>query len=193
MPILPAKLAPPVQEKPLLDDGGQHSQAWAEFHQSVADRIKATADQLATLQATVHTGVIDASDADAGQVGEFISGTFAAAAIADNISVNVGSISLTAGDWEVSGTVRYPSSTLGMTIAQGWVSTASATAQDPWRTLLSLGGAGTNVFASGIRLVTMPRRLNINATTTVYLGAYVKNAGAGSSTVEGYISARRMR
>jgi hypothetical protein len=89
--------------------------------------------------------------------------------------------------------VRFPSTTLGLTIAQGWVSTASASAQDPWRTLLSLSGTGPPVLASGLRLVTMPRRLNITSTTTVYLGAYAKNAGTGTSTVEGYISARRMR
>ena len=190
----PRRLDPPVQDQ-AVTDRGVFSESWTQHNQAVVDRLGSVQSDLEALEATVaaNAGVTDGSNAPAGQVGEYIETTINAAAIPDNTSVDLGSLSLTAGDWEVTGTVRFPTSTLGMIIMQGWVSTVSATPQDPYRTLLSIGGAGTNVFASSNRLVTMPRRMSLTATTTVYLGAYVKNAGAGASTIEGFISARRMR
>jgi hypothetical protein len=194
MATQPTKLAPPAQDRPMLDSG-QHTQSWAQFHQSVADRLADADEQLAALQAQVdaNIGVTDGSNAAAGQIGEYLEATINAAPIADNTQVDLGSLSLTAGDWQVSGTARIPSATLGLTIMQVWVSTVSATPVDPYRTQISIAGGTTAVFGTGLRLVTMPRRMSLTATTTVYLGAYVKNAGAGSSTIEGFMSARRVR
>lgn len=190
----PRRLDPPVQDQ-AVTDRGTFSESWTQHNQAVVDRLGSVQSDLEALEATVaaNAGITDGSNAPAGQVGEYIETTINAAGIADNTQVDLGSLSLSAGDWQVSGTARIPSSTLGLTIMQVWVSTASATPQDPYRTQVSLGGGSTPVFGTGLRLVTMPRRLSLTATTTVYLGAYVKNAGAGASTIEGFISARRVR
>ncbi len=95
-----ATLQPPIQDRP-LDDRGQLGQAWTRHQQDVVDALD-----------RIERGVTDGSDAAAGQVGEYIEATFAGPAglAGGGTAVNVGSISLTAGDWDVSGSVTFSSS-----------------------------------------------------------------------------------
>ena len=92
----PKDIAPPIAQTPLLAGGDQHSQPWAEFYQSIADRLNA-----------VGTGVTDGSDAAAGHVGEYLVASATGVALVSNNVANVVSLDLTAGDWDVSGNVDF--------------------------------------------------------------------------------------
>lgn len=133
---------------------------------------------------------------DPPRVGEYISSTVlvgAAVAATNNVALNVTSISLTPGDWDVSGSVAdNPAVTTVPASLFGAISLVSA----------SLGtspGAGAyNAFVvarpAGFAM-TMPvgvTRMLLTATTTVYL---VAQAGFSVSTnaVYGFIGARRMQ
>ena len=97
---LPAALQPPFTEQPIANGGTVYTQAWANYHVGVADR-------LAVLQAK--QGVMDGSDAAAGQVGEFIAADIAGPGIGigNNVPSDVTSLPLTAGDWDVRGEVWF--------------------------------------------------------------------------------------
>jgi hypothetical protein len=140
-------------------------------------------------------GVVDASSANAGSVGEVISSTVPAASfvtLSTNTSVNVTSISLTAGDWDVYGNIGF---TVGgnSTAYNASISTTSATLSTPD----NMSGSLTRIactFTSGQNqhLAISPCRINVSSTTTVYL---VAQATFSSSTNRAYgkIWARRAR
>lgn len=140
-------------------------------------------------------GVTGASNAAAGQVGEYISSTIlqgSAVAIADTTQVNITSISLTAGDWDVWGNVvlLQTGGTNMMTI-RGWVSTVSASLPaSP-----NAGGMAQLVgtFSPNVQILPVGMmRLSLASTTTVYLtGEIDLNGGTGSGW--GFIGARRVR
>lgn len=143
------------------------------------------------------------NNAAAGQVGEVIKATVAAGAavaLATGVAANITSISLTAGDWDVQGTVDFTiaATTNIVQLLQG-VSVVSATlASQP-------GGSGldtdpnTNAFffsfapgAIPLSYSTPVVRLSLAATTTVYL---VEQATFTVSTLAGFgtLRARRVR
>lgn len=140
-------------------------------------------------------GTITNDSASAGNIGEIIESTVLTAGAVNMTGspVDITSISLTAGDWDVWGSVvTKPAG--GTTTANywGWVSTTSASAP-------TLPNAGASAYsdaalaANGI--VAFPigvRRLSLASTTTVFLTAQV---GFGVSTMGayGYIGARRVR
>jgi hypothetical protein len=111
-----------------------------------------------------------------------------AVALTNNIPANVTTISLTAGDWDVSG-ICVIQGTLTGTYVVGSINTTSATR----------GTSGDNdVFSptmptaiSGVCLVIPNYRLSLTATTTVYL---VAQAGftAGTASAFGRLSATRV-
>ena len=138
-------------------------------------------------------GTTTGNNANAGSVGEFISSSVligAAVPLTSGTPANITSISLTAGDWDVSGTVG---STLGVatntTAYVGSVSTTSATqAANQSQFLLS---AAFNVGA-GQNIPTGTARLSLATTTTVYLVTTAFFTG-GTLSAYGYISGRRRR
>jgi len=139
--------------------------------------------------AAVHgTGTNDS--APSGYVGEYVTGSSSAAAITSNILSNATSISLTAGDWDVSGVASFvaASGTIVSSILVG-ISTTSAT--------LGAFGSFTQIQASFIassnNYITSPVcRISLGTTTTVYL---VASAAFTTSTMTagGFIRARRTR
>lgn len=179
---------PPVFDPPIAASGQQHSQAWTEYHQQVADQlqnqltqINALTSQLSTLTGTMGQGVTDGSDAAAGDIGEYLTATSGTVSLANAVLTNIVSIDLTAGDWDVSGTVGF--------------SAGSGT-----HTLFGAGiGSGldaviTATFPSAAMSMALPtsvHRYNVTATTTVWLVAEV--GFTGSCTAQGIIRARRMR
>lgn len=129
-------------------------------------------------------------------VGEFAESEIligSAVSATSGAALNVTSISLTAGDWNVWGNVAT-SPAGGTTTSQfyGAINTTSATLPTaPGK------GAYASIAASvaagvGVLLPVGTRRLSLNATTTVYM---VANATFAVSTmgIYGYIGARRMR
>lgn len=142
-------------------------------------------------------GVIDASSAAAGSVGEYIESVILQASATSLVTATpktITSISLTAGDWDVSGVVYYlfPTSTT-VTLIAGSISTTtnvSDTTSGRWSQLLFASFAPGNGTVMSQVIPTV--RINVSSTTTYYL---VAAATFATSTLTGFgaISARRRR
>ena len=158
-----------------------------------------TGSNVLTTSPTVTTpnivGTTAAGNAAAGSVGEVIESEIvvgSAVSQTTGTSVNITSISLTAGDWDVRGT--YFTNMAGGTTTTGFeaaIHTVSATL--PTRPnkgaqiLMNCSGVGQNYGAT-----VGQKRINVSGTTTVYL---VANASFSGSTLSGYgyLGARRVR
>jgi hypothetical protein len=135
-------------------------------------------------------GTTTNDNANAGSVGEFITatGTSVSLPIAGT-TTNITSISLTAGDWDVSGMCNVSSSNSTMGAGVIGISTTSGT----------LGAIGTYsqiAQPSGtytvINMPTPVLRFSLSGTTTVFLVASAA-AGSGTASGTGVITARRRR
>lgn len=141
-------------------------------------------------------GRTDAGSAAAGKVGEIISSTVlvgSAVALVNGTPTNITSISLTAGEWDVTGNVVHnPAGTTNTTSVEGWVNNVSAAAP----TKPGAGGyaawAGSGVTASIIAVSVGPRQFSLSSTTTIYLGMAV-NWTVAQPGGYGFIRARRMQ
>ena len=136
-------------------------------------------------------------NAGAGYVGEFVSSNIvagSAVALTTGVAANITSISLTAGDWDVWGTIALnPAGTTTTSQLFGGISTTTATLPTApgggaYLALFNyslLAGQGTNNPVG-------TTRISISGTTTVYL---VVTAAFAVSTNSGYgfIGARRVR
>ena len=140
-------------------------------------------------------GTVTNDNAVAGRVGEELKTVLAsgsAVSLTTNTTANVTSVSLTAGDWEVSGVVDFtPGATTSLTQRTAGVSTTSATlgAQDSMsQTSVAANVPGANVISQ----VTPNVRISVAVTTPVYL---VARALFTVSTLAAYgsIRARRVR
>ena len=168
-------LQPPFYDPPITNypSGQQHSQAWTEYHQSVSD-------QLASIQQSVARGVTDGSDAAAGAPGEYMTATASGVALVNNTPINVVSLDLTAGDWDVSGNVDFAAGSgqhafFGVGIDT--IDTSSAATYP------------STVFS--MAMTTATHRYNLTATQTVVVVAVA--SFLGSVTADGGIRARRVR
>lgn len=133
--------------------------------------------------------------ASAGNVGEFISSTVlvgAGVAPASGTAADVTSVSLTAGDWDVVGSVgENPAAGTVLTQLLGWTSTTSATAP----TAPNSGGEGAwagNVNTLPVLISAGQRRASHAGTTTNYLTAFPVWSVAQPGCY-GFIGARRRR
>lgn len=142
-----------------------------------------------TIQTPLITGVVNASNASAGNVGELISSIIAAGSaisLSSTVPANITSIVLTPGDWDVWGNVTF----IGVTTvnpAYAWISTTSATLPDP--SLYGIISAGTPF--GNVSPPVPGRRFNVSVNTTVYLSAQATIGGSASAC--GGIYARRRR
>jgi hypothetical protein len=147
----------------------------------------------------VIVGTTTNDDAVAGYAGEYTSSTIALGSrvsLTTGTAANVTSLSLSAGDWDVRGIVKFTGGgTTNVVYAQGQSGTTSATVNvDPALiTDWSFGVAGLVAFAAndfGAPIVT--QRYSFASTTTVYL---IARASFTVSTCQahGSISARRIR
>lgn len=129
----------------------------------------------------------------AGFVGEVVSYSNSSVALTSTIAANIGGISLTAGDWEVSGQVQ-------ITLADG--ATATLVAGTPTTSSASIGGPsarrGKSVFFSTAistngfaEFPVATHFVRLSSTTTVYLVAYAIFSG-GTCSAAGQIQGRRM-
>jgi hypothetical protein len=171
---LSPRLQPPVNETPFASDRNQHTQAWTAHFEAVADRLQA-------IPAEVKHGVTDGSDAAAGDIGEYMTATSGSVALVNNVPVNVISLDLTAGDWDMSGNVQF-------TIGAGTHNYFGAGTSSGLDTVIQ-ATFPTTILSAGLNTAT--HRYNVTATTTVWVTA---QAGfAGTVSVVGIIRARRMR
>lgn len=136
--------------------------------------------------------------AAAGKIGEYVSGSTAVASpvsLTTNTAANITSISLTAGDWDVWGTIGFTgnSATL-VTYLLGVATQTSATMTnaDSFSSQI-YGSSGLAVFAVAEQVFNIPQtRVSLSGTTTIYL---VGQAGFSVSTASGFgrLHARRVR
>jgi hypothetical protein len=134
----------------------------------------------------------DASGAASGDVGEYITSALTSSSTASistsGTAIDMTSISLPAGDWDVFATIVFSANVSGTTRARAAISTASATVTSD-----GYEADGTITSVSGAKLcMDMSKRINVSATTTVYLSA-IMTGTFGVGACWGNISARRRR
>lgn len=136
-------------------------------------------------------GTTTNNNANAGSVGEFVTATGTTVSLTTATAANITSISLTAGDWDVCGTIQFvPAGTTTVTLIQGSASLTSAT-----QAILSGGGFLTQAtLATGQQQAQNTRRIRVSvaATTTVFLVA-TASFGVSTMTANGILEARRIR
>jgi hypothetical protein len=128
-------------------------------------------------------GVVDGSNAPAGQVGEYLTAT-GSVALTTSVYASVASIVLTAGDWDVSGRLYVISSVGSSNLQGGFSTTSGGTAQD----VVFAGQAVLGNLAQAVPV----KRYSVTVSTTVYLIGFCIFA-SGTASANGYIQARRMR
>jgi hypothetical protein len=158
--------------------------------QQISDAISRNTVALSTM----HSGVQDGSNAAPGEIGEFVLSNLTMTtmiSIGNAVAIDLTTINLTAGDWDVAGAVYFQAtSSAGTDDLRGWFNTMPAT-----QPAGDIGGLAISSTSSGglINFVAIPPlRMNLTQSTTVYLGASA-DYGSGSMQVKGYIRARRMR
>lgn len=149
-------------------------------------------------------GTVAGDDAPAGCVGEYLSSTVLiddAVAAANGAIVDVSSISLPAGDWDVQGQIWIAASGLELQAAvnvtgiAAWVSeTAGERPTVPAGSLQSFFGINIALAAANLPVLTSGRvRFSLAAETEIHLGGIVTFTGAGPLGLYGFVGARRMR
>ena len=157
----------------------------------------------ATITNPAIVGTTTNDSAAAGNVGQLITATVASgsaiAGAATTVSKDVTSISLTAGDWDVSGTCDYVWTGITATV----ISCGLGTTTNTLLTQAGGGGVGTDPVTihqatfgttlSGTQTRDTPlTRVSVASTTTIYLVANMTYS-AGSFTQYGTLRARRVR
>lgn len=144
-------------------------------------------------------GTTTNDNAAAGKIGEYISSTVlvgSAVALTTNTDANVTSISLTAGDWDVTVNAYFTGTgTTTVSFLAASMSTTSAVRDtSPGRLAQLSYNTGTTTFSGGavVSCVVGPTRFSLSGTTTVF---FTGTAAFGASTCSafGIIRARRVR
>ncbi len=150
-----------------------------------------------TLNQPILNGVTDASSASAGTVGQVISSSVdvgSAVSLTTGTPANVTSISLTAGDWDVYGSVGF---SVNVLTTIGGLSAAIGTTSATLPLASSISGCvttiGTTLTTGESQIVTPGScQINVSGTTTVYLVAQMTFA-VNTAAAYGIIWARRRR
>lgn len=144
----------------------------------------------------VSLGAIGASDAAIGVVGEYVETAVASPGVTltTATSKTVGSVSLTAGDWDISGTVTFGGNVAtNVTQFRGGSSQTNNTLGGNGTVFVDFRPGGAVMFTVNDPSYAIPTvRMSLGATTTVYL---VANAvfTVNSCTAYGVLRCRRIR
>ena len=132
-------------------------------------------------------------NAVAGSVGEYVSSTVANGTVSfsNGTPLNVTSISLTAGDWDVWGRLTFGSSSIPSTLnsLSSGVSSVTSSFNEQQARFYTTAAQLNGYNAEGIPPMT---RYNLTTTTTIYLVGNVYFSG-GNVNGGGFIGARRRR
>jgi len=132
------------------------------------------------------------NNANAGSVGEFQTNSASGVSLSSGAPANITSVSLTAGDWDVSGSIVFiPAGSTTVSALAAATNTTSANLGSVSNGLVFLVGPS---FTTGVNqyIVTGVNRVSIASTTTVYLVGQA-NFAVSTMTSNGYIRARRVR
>lgn len=158
--------------------------------------VRVEHNQVTSLLKFLAVGTATNDNASAGYIGEILESTIAfgsATSVTDNTPKNLTSISLTAGDWDVTVVAYYvPANTTVTTLAQISISQTTATADltaGYWNQWVgNITSAGTTTIPTGIS----DARISLSATTTVYAVLFSRFT-VSTMTAWGRIRARRIR
>lgn len=132
--------------------------------------------------------------AAAGKVGEVISSDIPSSSsitVASNTATNITSISLTAGDWDVSGTIATAATATILYLVGGASGTTGTLPARELGVALNYSAApGTNADNSYALPVV---RFSLASTTSVFLVVQQGSTGSSALNIYGYIFARRSR
>jgi len=145
----------------------------------------------------IFPGTATNDSAAAGVVGEIIESTVlvgSAVSLTTGTAVDVTSVSLTAGDWDVWGNIWFNAAgTTNVTQSHAAISTTTATLPTaPGAGGYNLRRQAAQVPAGAYGMPTGQTRLSLSATTTVYLVAS-STFTVSTNAAFGYIGARRVR
>lgn len=129
----------------------------------------------------------------AGAVGETITSAIAvgsATSLTTATAKNVTSVSLTAGDWQVSGNCNFAAASATVTGAAGGISTTTATLPVDGTEVYS--GVQVTVLSENDSVTLPPKRISLSGTTSTFLICRA-TFSAGTVTAFGSITAWRMR
>jgi hypothetical protein len=136
-------------------------------------------------------GTTAGGNATTGYVGEYIASQILPAnqiSVTSNVTFNLTSISLTAGDWDVTGNIYYNQGGAAiMSNAAAGISFVSETFNDN-----SVSSQCNTTLTSDLGLPVVTQRFNVTTTTTVYLVGEA-SFSAGTVNASGILSARRVR
>lgn len=142
-------------------------------------------------------GTATNDNAAAGMVGEYISAAVinsAPVALVTGNLVNVTSIVLTPGDWDVDASIGFTgNAATTVNYVRGWIARASASVPATTNRMVSRHGFNSALFGSGDINDSVPsERISISTTTTIYLVAQ-GYFGVNTCSAFGEIKARRIR
>jgi hypothetical protein len=178
-----------------LDAYGSASIFWnGDYKVSVFDalgNLVYTQDNMTTtaLVAGQIQGTSTNDNATAGNVGEYITATGTGVALTSGTTANITSVSLTAGDWQVTGAISFAPSIAAADVFYAGLNSSSATLPgSPFSIEAPITVINTVTFAA-----TVPsQRFSLSATTSVYLCAAATFA-SGTCAATAIIEARRAR
>lgn len=157
----------------------------------------ATSINGATVSPGHYSGEPSNGSAAAGEVGELMTSTVlsaAAVSLTTGVAANITSVSLTAGDWDVWGSIwLLPAGTTTSNVQTGWISTSSASGVANPATNVSHTQLWQSLPAGGgSNFLTGPCVIQVSSTTPVFLETAITFA---VSTMKAYgtIWARRRR
>jgi hypothetical protein len=160
---------------------------------SAGGYVGATGARFSATAIVGFAGTTTNDSATAGDIGEYVESTVAtgsAVALATATEEDVTSISLTAGDWDVSGNIVYKPTGATITETISGTNTTSDTLPSPH--YRHYGNPNTTTTSINLTAALPSRRVSLASTTTVYLVAR-STFSAGTVAAFGYISARRAR
>ncbi len=162
----------------------------------------AAAGKFTTLQATSAitpsstagiVGTTTNDNANAGSIGEYATNSTSGTSLTTATAANATSVSLTAGDWDVSGVIRFnPGGSSTISNFTVGISTTSATFGTIPNTVQALLIPFTGASGQNHAIATPTVRISVASTTTVYLVALC-SFSASTMTADGFIRARRVR
>jgi len=138
-------------------------------------------------------GTTAIGNATAGYIGEFVNSLIAsgsAVSLTTATPANITSISLTAGDWDVEGSVNFSGTSATTSQFEGGISTGSATFPTDGSEVYSYAPMTTTTAIDSVAAIR--KRINVSSTTTVYLVGSV-TFSAGTEAGYGTVNARRVR
>jgi len=160
--------------------------------QSIATSSAVTFGSLAFSTTSGIIGTTTNDSAATGSVGEYVESIILIGSPTNiptsNAAINVTSISLTAGDWDVWGTIGFDVTGVSATRFLGWISTTSAT-------LPALSSytrvVGVIISNEDYSIIPPTVRLKLSGTTTVYLSAQCTFTATTLNSYGGIFARRR--